>query len=448
MSTSDSLIARPVAPDEQALTPPAPGEFVILGWPDMNGVIRGKALRPAAFEDALREGTVITDLVLALDPTDAPITDYEDLGIRSGAGDLILQPDPATLRELSWRPGWRLCLATAYWRDGTRCELASREVLRSALGTMAGLGYETLSAFEYEIRVGDRDGNPLSSGVSYSAGDIQRYDEFIQRLLPALEALGVGLTAVHTEAAPGLLELNIAARPHLEAADDALFLKFAVKEVAASLSMRASFLAKPIAGEEGSSGHIHLSCWRDGQNAFAATDPVGDLPPALAAATAGVLQHLPGASLFLNPTINSYKRLVPGYFAPTNVSWGIENRSAAVRVIRSDYPERCRLECRRPGADANPYLALAALVAAAADGIAKEMTPPPPVAGDAYVRDDIEALPTSLESALLAFRQDVALRRALGERFSDYYAISRSWELKAWQQTVSDWERERYERAV
>ena len=139
---------------------------------------------------------------------------------------------------------------------------------------------------------------------------------------------------------------------------------------------------------------------------------------------------------------------MPGYFAPVNVSWGLENRSCAVRVIRSPRPERCRIECRRPGADANPYLALAALAVAAADGVARGARPPAPIEGDASERDDLPPLPTSLESALAAFEADGALRRGLGERFSDYYAVSRRWELKAWQQAVTGWERERYERAV
>jgi glutamine synthetase len=163
---------------------------------------------------------------------------------------------------------------------------------------------------------------------------------------------------------------------------------------------------------------------------------------------AGILEHLPAASLLLNPTINSYKRLVPGWFAPVNASWGLENRSTAVRAIRSERPELCRLECRRPGADANPYLALAALVASAADGIGRRATPPEPVEGDAYSRADLPELPGSLESALRAFQGDEALRRALGEQFSEYYVISRAWELKAWRETVTDWERQRYERAV
>lgn len=415
------------------------GEFVLLGIPDVNGSIRGKALRPAAFEAALQDGTVVTDLLLGLDPTDVPITDYERFGIRSGAGDIRVHPEPETLRALSWRLGWRVCLATPFWPDGRVVEFASREVLRRTLASMAELGYDVLAAFEYEIRIFDAHDTPLSSGISYSVGEVLRLDEFLARLVPALEALEIELSAAHTEAGPGLLELNVAARRGLLAADDAALLKLAVKEVAASLGLRASFLAKTVAGEEGSSGHVHLSCWNEAGNAFAGNS--------LDHAVAGVLAHLPAASLLLNPTINSYKRLVPGYFAPVNVSWGIENRSAAVRAIRPEQPEHARIECRRPGADANPYLALAALVASAVDGIRRELEPPPPVTGDACAQE-LPPLPRSLEAALLEFETDADLRDALGQDFCDYFAISRRWELKAWQDSVSDWERQRYERTI
>ncbi|MBA3690377.1 MAG: glutamine synthetase [Actinobacteria bacterium] len=421
---------------------------MLLGIPDVNGSIRGKALRPAAFESALRQGTVMTDLILGLDPVDTPITDFERFGIRTGAADLLVHPDPDTLHDLSWRPGWRVCLATPSWPDGSICELAPREVLRHVLEGMAGLGFEVMAAFEYEIRLWDTGGQPLSSGISYSLTEIGRYGEFVSQLVPAFEGLGIELSAVHTEAGPGLLELNLGPRFGLRAADDAALVKFAVKELAASMGLRASFLAKTVSGEEGSSGHIHLSCWEGEANAFASESRTDPLPAVFGSTVAGVLDHLPAASLLLNPTVNSYKRLVPGWFAPVNATWGQENRSCAVRAICSDRADLWRLECRRPGADANPYLALAAVAASAADGIRNKTEPPPPIEGDAYARPDLPELPGSLEAALRAFDEDPVLRSGLGERFSEYYATSRAWELKAWRETVTDWERERYGRSV
>jgi glutamine synthetase len=430
------------------VSPSPQPEFVLVGIPDVNGSIRGKAMRPGAFESALRDGSVMTDLILGLDPVDTPISDYERFGIRTGAADLLVSPDPDTLHDLSWRPGWRVCLATPSWPDGSPCEFASREVLRHVLEGIEELGYEVMAAFEYEIRLWDAAGQPMSSGISYSLAEIGRFQEFIAGLVPALEGLGVELSAVHTEAGPGLLELNLAPRRGIRAADDAALVKFGVKGLAASMDLRASFLAKTVPGEEGSSGHVHVSCWTGETNAFAAPNAADPVPPPFGAAIAGVLEHLPAASLLMNPTVNSYKRLVPGWFAPINVTWGYENRSCAIRAIRAARPDLWRFECRRPGADANPYLALAALAAAAADGMRVMTEPPPPVEGDAYERSDLPALPGSLESALRAFEDDDVLRKALGERFSDYYITSRAWELKAWRETVTEWERDRYERSV
>ena len=426
---------------------PSDGGFVLLGMPDVHGSIRGKAFRPDAFYSAVEKGTVMTDLWLGLDPVDMPIADYQEYGINTGAPDLLVKPDLYSLRPLTWRPGWGICLADPRWPDGSRCTLASREVLRDVLSELAGLGYEVMAGFEYEVRIRDEDGQPLSSGISYSLGEIGRFDRLLEVLVPALDGVGVNLEAVHTEAGPGLLELNISARRGLQAADDAALLKFVVKEVAASLGLTASFLAKTMPLEEGSSGHVHMSFWSGEQNAFA-PDADGVLPDTCLSAIGGVLDHLAAASLLINPTINSYKRLVPGYFAPVNVSWGYENRSASVRAIRGDGPARSRLECRRPGADANPYLALSALVASAILGIREGATPPPPETQDVSERADLPPLPNSLESALRAFRADTALQEALGMEFSGYYDVSRAWELRAWQESVSDWERERYTRAV
>jgi glutamine synthetase len=423
-------------------------EFVLLAIPDMNGALRGKALRPAAFEAAVLHGTVMTDLIIGLDPVDTPITDYERFGIRTGAADLVLTPDEDTVRELAWRPGWRICLATPTWPDGSPCDFASREVFRAVVGDVSSLGYDVMAAIEYEVRIWDEQGAPLSSGISYSLNEIGRYDRFVDALVGALQALGVELAAVHTEAGPGLLELNLAPGRGLAAADGAVLAKFATKQVAASMGLRASFLAKTVPGEEGSSGHVHLSCWDGDTNVFAGAAADDPLPDPLGAAIAGVLEHLPAASLLLNPTINSYKRLVPGWFAPINATWGYENRSCAVRAIRSTRPELWRFECRRPGADANPYLALAAIAASAADGMRRKAKPPDPIEGDAYAREDLPELPGSLEAAIAAFGEDEGLQHALGVGFCDYYVTSRAWELKAWRETVTDWERDRYDRSV
>ena len=432
----------------ETVAPRAHEEFVLLAIPDLNGSIRGKALRPAAFEAAVRHGTVMTDLILGLDPVDTPISDYDRFGIRTGAADLLVQPDVDTVRELTWRPGWRVCLATPTWPDGSPCDFATREVFGAVLEDVSSLGYDVMTAIEYEIRIWDEHGEPLSSGISYSLNEIGRFDRFVDDLVRALHGLGVELSAVHTEAGPGLLELNLAPGRGLAAADGATMTKFAAKQVAASMGLRASFLAKTVPGEEGSSGHVHLSCWDGDTNAFAGAGPTDPLPAPFTRAIAGVLEHLPAASLLLNPTINSYKRLVPGWFAPINATWGYENRSCAVRAIRSARPELWRFECRRPGADANPYLALAAIAAAAADGIRNDASPPDPIEGDAYARSDLPELPGSLESALRAFEEDDVLRKALGETFSEYYVTSREWELKAWRETVTDWERDRYDRSV
>ena len=418
--------------------------FVILAIPDINGTLRGKALRPKAFDAAVTHGARLTNLLLALDPTDQPITDYETIGIRSGAEDLIVLPELETLRPLSWAPGWKLCLGTPSLADGSPCVISSREVLNGALGRLRDVGYDVLGAVEYEVRIYDGDGRPTSSGISYSAPEITRMREFLTRICEAAESLGIDLEAAHTEAGPGLVELNVAAQFGLRAADDAALLKLAVKEVASSLGLRASFLAKPAEGQEGSSGHVHLSLWANDKNAFA--DGHGAQP--FAGAIAGILEHLPAASLLLNPTINSYKRLIPGWFAPVNLSWGVENRSCALRAISGDGPEKRRIECRRPGADANPYLVLAALLAAAREGIEREAIPPEPRAGDISGHSDLPALPGSLESALNSFASDHVFRRALGEEFSAYYEVSRRWELRAWRQTVTAWEQQRYEGSV
>ncbi|HVV89541.1 MAG TPA: glutamine synthetase family protein [Solirubrobacterales bacterium] len=423
-----------------------PATTTTLAFVDVNGALRGKAYSAAAFRAVLSAGrTPLTNLLLAVDPRDEPITDFSEIGLRSGSGDLMIAPLPDGERPLPWTQGASLCLADLHWADGSRCGLSSRQLVVRAAERLAAMSLRAVVAFEYEFRLRSAaDGAPVTSAQSYSVDGAERLAAFRRRLVEACGEMGIQIDGIHTEAGPGLVELNVAPDDAVRAADNAIFLRHAVREVAKALGMSASFLAKPVAGEEGSSGHIHLSLWDGDDNALLG-DPPTAVGPRLRFATGGLLEHMPAASLLMNPTINSYKRLVPDFFAPVNRSWGTDNRTAAVRAI-VDGP-RTRLEVRRPGADANPYLALAAILVSAADGLDRELEPAEPIAGDAanLPAADAPSLPGSLESALAAFAADPAFREQLGEEFSRYFETTRRWELRAWQRAVTAWELDRYD---
>lgn len=422
--------------------------FVFLGFVDVNGSLRGKSYEVSSFEAICERGSVAcTDLLLAVDPLDQAITTIEEIGVRSGSGDLLIRPAPATLRELPWRPGSRICIGDLAWLDGSACELSTRSVLQVAIDRLEAHGLKALVAFEYELRlwVDDAGEAPATAGQSYSARGMEAVVEYAESLQEACAALGLGLTAVHTEGGAGLLELNTAPAPAAHAADNAILLRHAAHEVARRCGMRASFLAKPNVEEEGSSGHLHVSVWDGERNAMKTKSEEPGLSETMAHAIGGAVRHQAAMSVLMAPNINSYKRLVPGFFAPVNASWGIENRSAAVRAV-SPGGDAARIELRRPGADANPYLALAAAIVSIVDGLEQQIAPPPESVGEAYgaTPGDHPSLPCSLEAAIDAFASDTTARELIGPGFSDYYLKTRAWELRAWQETVTEWERHRY----
>ena len=412
-------------------------EYVLLAMPDMNGYLRGKALSRDAFEAAAEDGTVMTDLLLGLDPVDAPMPDYEDFGsvrARATSSSTGCRDAPRAHLEaglerlprdalLAGRLAVRACVTGGAW---TRPRRHPRARLRDA------------GRVRVRARIWDAEGRPLSSGISYSILEAGGYHELVSASAPALEALGVELTAdPHRGRPPASRAEPGRAGRRLRAADDAALVKLAVKGVAETLGLRASFLAKTVPGEEGSSGHLHLSSGKTSTNAFAARRRVF-VPTPAAQAVAGILDHLAGASLLLNPTVNSYKRLVPGWFAPVNASWGIENRSAALRVISrpqtpsaaaSSAAARARTRTRTspsPRSRRPP-----------GEGLRRERSQPRPWSVTPMRGTTSPALPGSLESALAAFRADDELRAGLGERFSDYFATSREWELRAWRDSVA-----------
>jgi len=422
--------------------------WVVLATPDLGDVLRGKALSAGQFASALGTGATITDLILAVDRLDEPIVNSVGVGPGSGSRDLVLKPDETTLVPLPWRPHWAWCLGSPAWPDGTPCDLAPRVVCERAIAALGSIGITVCAAFEYEFRLYDaRTGAAVTPGRSYSLGDLRGLADFLDSLHRATDACGIELSALHTEAGPGLVEVNLAPANGVAAADQAALLKAAVAEIARQHEMRASFLAKPNVGEEGSGGHLHVSLVDSGGTNLFAGDLRGGEDPSepLRHAVAGLLQSMAALSVIYNPSINSYKRLVPGWFAPTNADWAIDDRTAAVRIVASGGPESTHLELRRAGADSSPHLVLAATASSILSGLERATEPPPLRASAGTDHDPAEALPTDLGAALRAFRADDELRRRLGLAFCEHYEATREWELMAWQKVVTDWERTRVE---
>jgi len=419
---------------------PAGARSLLLLFPDLHGRLRGKMVEPrvAGTAQARAEGLPTTDLLLAVDPRDEPITTLPTMGLKGGAKDLLLRPDPATLRPVPWFSDAYLLLGELHEAGGQPCEICPRQVLHRALAALADQGLSMKVAFEFEFRLFRQGGwEPASSGLSYSPSTLSEVADFIGTLRRYADDLRLGLSVVHAEGAPGLIEVNVDPQEGLAAADTAALLRLAAGEAARAHGLRASFMAKPFAGEEGSSAHVHFSLWDEsGANVLGADS--GD--EFYRRAAWGVLANLPALSLVYNPTINSYKRLVPGYFAPVTASCGADDRSFALRALFRG-PTASRFELRRPGADCNPYLTLAAIAASVHFGLTERAVPDRGEI-DRYERD----LPTSLESAVAEFRRrDAGVDKVLGGGFCEHFLRTREWELHAWQNTVTEWERERYD---
>jgi glutamine synthetase len=270
--------------------------------------------------------------------------------------------------------------------------------------------------------------------------------ELVLEIMELLAAFDVPLEAFHTETGPGVYEAAIAVEAGLAAADRAALFKVAVKEIAARHNLTPTFMAKWNAGLPGSSGHLHqsLSHTGDHENLFSgeAADGMSDL---MRQYVAGLVTNLPALAAIFCPTVNSYKRTVPGAWAPVNATWGVDNRTTAVRAIPGS-GKATRVELRLTGADINPYLAMAAALAAGLDGIERKLELPPPTV-NAYA-GDAPPLPRTLGEATRLFRESRVAREWLGEEFVDHYASTREWEVRQYEKAVTDWELARYFESV
>ncbi len=412
-----------------------------VGWSDPLGHAQGKRIPAAGFLDRARgSGFAFCEASLGWN-TDATVID----GLRltnwdGGYPDVHAVPDLSTFRPLPWRPGTGHVLSDIVTHDRSPSQLDPRAVLRRVLAQLAELGYTAKVGVELEFYLLDPDGSAFQPDIhAYSLENANALDPLLTDLQQTLAAF-TRLEGIETEYGPGQVEANLIYADALEAADDAARLKYAAKEVARRHGKIASFMPKPFTEHSGSSAHLHISLWRDGDPAFAAQG--GEENQLALWSIAGLLEHLPSITLFGAHSVNAYRRFVPDSFAPATVTWSRDNRSAAVRSLVDADPSATRIELRSGASDSNPYWLVASALAAVVAGIRAQRTPPVAEGGNLYAKGT--ALPESLGVAIALAIQDDTVTEILGhDSVHDFAAIAHS-EWLEYTRHVSDWERRRY----
>lgn len=418
-------------------------------YPDLHGVARGKDVPIGEFDHAIEKGLCFCSAVMGTDLRHTPV-----VGGDEGYPDLVARPDLATMAPLPWEPGVAACLSDLEPVAGGAPIADPRGAVRAAAERLDGLGYAPIVGPELEFFMVERD-DAAPHGVKrrldhlsmvYTVGPQADPGGLVRRMTEDLATLGLEVFAVNHEFMNSQYEINLRHADALTAADRAFRLKCAVKDIAALNGLVATFMGKPFNDQGGSGTHLHISLNRDGANAFDAPGEAGGVSAAMHHFTAGVLAHAPALMALLNPTINAYRRIQPDSLAPTHANWGWDNRSTFIRIP----PERggaTRLEIRVGDGAANPYLAIAAVLAAGEDGLRRTLEPPAPVAGDAYRADPATAgpvLPGALEQALDALDGDALLRAALGAEIVDTFLAVKRFEVERHRAWVSDWEIDEY----
>ncbi len=426
---------------------------------DMQGRLMGKRFVARHFVDEAFEETHCCNYLLATDLEMHTVEGYASTSWASGYGDYLMKPDLSTLRRAAWLEGTALVLCDVLDHHG-HGEVAHspRAMLKAQVTRARELGLEAIAATELEFFIfrksfeemaaeGYRDLTPISAyNEDYHILQTTKEEGIMRRLRNELHASGVPVEGSKGEAEAGQEELNIRYGPAMAAAENHLIAKHAAKEIGWQQGHAVSFLPKWHRDRVGSASHVHQSLMRDGAPAF--FDQDADL--ALSATgrhyLGGLLKYASDITVFLAPYVNSYKRFQKGSFAPTRKVWSVDNRTAAFRLC-GDGTKAVRIECRVPGADVNPYLAIAAMLAAGLAGIEERLDPGAPLTGDAYA-GEAGSIPTSLRAATEALRGSQMLRAAMGEAVVDHYVRMAEWEQEAFDQVVTDWEIARgFERA-
>jgi glutamine synthetase len=411
-----------------------------VAWADHLGHTLGKRL-PAAglIERAQGHRIGFCDATLAWDVVadvheGARLTDWH-----TGFPDLFAAPDLDTFRYLPWRPGAGQVIADVTTHHGELIHTAPRTVLRRVTQRLFELGYQASLGVEIEFFLLDEANAPLGGSVHcYSLEKANELDPVLSSITEGLRGY-VPLEGVTSEYGPAQFEINLHHADPLTAADDGFRLKYALRTLARSAGAKATFMAKPFQGLSGSSMHLHVSLWRDGEPAFA--PDTGGENALHRTVLAGLVNHLPAITVFGAPNINSYKRFEDRSYAPTTANWGGDNRTASVRsLIEED--DSTRIELRTPGADANPYWAAAALLSAVIAGLEDREEPVPRGVGNLYGVGI--PLPRTPPVAVELARADKRITEILGDDAVHDYTllVERDWD--AYISTVTSWERDRY----
>ncbi len=432
----------------------AAGEIdtVITVFPDVFGRLVGKRFTARIFLDAVAaHGTHVCNYLLAVNIEMDPQDGFSLANWESGFGDFEMRCDLQTLRILPWESGAVMVICDLHRDGGSLVEEAPRSVLRRQLDRLGALGLTCKLASELEFflfnhtahEASERDYRGLTPSsdyrVDYQTMQTARDEPIMRAIRNQMPLARVPIESTKGEWGRGQHEANFIYAEPLPIADLHTIFKQGAKQIAEQNGKCLTFMAKPFAGEVGSSCHIHLSLWRDDVNLFAGGE---NGSPMFQQFLAGLIKYSRELSYFFAPTINSYKRYQPASWAPTKMAWAFDNRTVGFRVV--GHGSSFRLENRMPGADANPYLAFAAMIAAGLAGIDEKLACPPLYRGNAYLDATLPALPTTLREASSLLDRSAIARAALGENVTDFYVHTARLEADAFDAAVTDWERRRY----
>jgi glutamine synthetase len=418
-------------------------ENVRLVFADQNAITRGKSIPAEMFLKNLTSGFGFATSIFAMDIEGETIPETGLLW-EKGDPDFIAIPDLTTLTLVPWKPNTAQVIVDAFAAETEPFFAAPRNVLKHVLARLAEDGYEAKVASELEFYLlhGDTFA-PTTEGLqAYSIANLAETERPLEAFEHHAKAMGIPLEATLSEYAPGQFEINLHYEAALAMADHTFLFRNLVKETARQLGYHVTFMAKPFADIAGSSFHLHVSLWKDGKNVFTFSEPNPfALPKELLRFIAGCQKYLNPAAAFFAPTINAYKRLRHSSYAPVNDSWGFDNRTVSLRLPPS-HGNACRLEIRTPGADANPYLVIAAALAIGYLGMQEQIEPEPPVEGNAYALPS--TLPRDLHAALEALSNCSELVNGMGKEFVHVYSAIKRAEWRKYVSTITEWEREKY----